>query len=152
MPTRGRGPSHQRSRRRRRRRRRRRSGGDAKGDVHPKETGRLREHVSMISVSANAATYHGSGGGGDGVGTPLLFALLRKVFKRRTPQPLHPYTHEIMTIFQYASAVVHPLSLRPLCPHPLSLAGIISSRVATVKPDVKTPADEFLLTLSISLT
>ncbi len=78
MPTKGRGPSHQRKRRggsRRSRRGRRSSGrgagregsgGDARGatgDIHPSEKGRLREHVSMISVSANAVTYHVVGGG-----------------------------------------------------------------------------------------
>ncbi len=69
MPTRGRGPSHQRDRReggRRDRREggrrgRRRSGGGAQRDRHAEETGRLREHVSMASVSATAATYHGGG-------------------------------------------------------------------------------------------
>jgi hypothetical protein len=76
MPIKGRGPSHQRRRRGGSRRSRRSSGrgaghesngGDARGatgDIHPSETGRLREH---------AATYH-VGGGGVGTAMPPTLA------------------------------------------------------------------------------
>jgi len=40
---------------------------------------RLREHVSMISVSANAATYHDSDDDDDDVDTAMLFTLIHKL-------------------------------------------------------------------------
>ncbi len=66
MPIRGRELSHQRDRREegrrdrreKSRRGRRRSDDDAQRDRHAEKTSRLREHVSMVSVSATAATYH----------------------------------------------------------------------------------------------
>ncbi len=80
MPTRDRGFSHQRDRReggRRNRREgsrrgRRRSGGGAQRNRHAEETSRLREHVSMVSVSATAATYHGGGWDGGATMSPTL--------------------------------------------------------------------------------
>jgi len=44
--------------RERSRRSRRDSNDDAKRNAHLKKISRLRKHVSMISVSVNAATYH----------------------------------------------------------------------------------------------
>ena len=55
--------NHQRNRRERSRRSRRdrhHSDDDAKKNIHLKKMSKLREHVSMISMSANAATYHDS--------------------------------------------------------------------------------------------
>jgi len=50
--------NHQRSRREKSRRSRRDSNDNVKRNAHLKKISRLRKHVSMISMSANAATYH----------------------------------------------------------------------------------------------
>ncbi len=81
MSIRDRELSHQRSRRRedrRSRRDRRCSDDDAKKDVHFKKTSRLRKHVSIISVSANAATYHDSNDDDD-VDTAMSFTLAHEL-------------------------------------------------------------------------
>jgi len=71
--------SHQRSRReesRRSRRYRHCSDDDVKKNVHLKKMSRLCKHVSMISVSANAATYHDSDDDDDDdVDTAMSFML-----------------------------------------------------------------------------
>ncbi len=74
--------SHQRSRReksRRSRRDRRHSDDDAKKNVHFKKMSRLHEHVSMISVSVNAATYHDSNDDNDDVDTVMSFMLAHEL-------------------------------------------------------------------------
>ncbi len=79
--------SHQRSRReksRRSRRDRRRSDDDVKRDVHLKKMSRLREHVSMISVSANAATYHDSDDDNDDVDTAMSLTLAHELTRITT--------------------------------------------------------------------
>ncbi len=70
--------SHQRSRRKKSRRDRCCSNDDAKKNVHFKKMSRLREHVSMISVSVNAATYHDSDDDDD-VDTAMSFTLAHKL-------------------------------------------------------------------------
>ncbi len=77
--------SHQRnkckeSRRSRRSRRRRRcSDDDAKKNVHLKKISKLREHVSMISMSMNAATYHDSDDDDDDVDTAMSLTLAHEL-------------------------------------------------------------------------
>ncbi len=74
--------NHQCSRRERSKRSRcckRCSNDDVKKNVHLKKMSRLREHVSMISVSANAATYHDSDDDDDDVDTAMLFTLIHKL-------------------------------------------------------------------------
>jgi len=74
--------SHQRSRRkksRRSRRDRRRNDNDAKKDVHFKKMSRLREHVNMISVSANTTTYHDSADDDDSVDTAMSLTLVHEL-------------------------------------------------------------------------
>jgi len=73
--------SHQRSRRKRSRRSRRDkccSNDDVKKNVHLKKMSRLREHVSMISVSANAAIYHDDDDDDD-VDTAMSFMLTHEL-------------------------------------------------------------------------
>jgi len=51
-----------------------------KKDVHLKKMSRLREHVSMISMSANAATYHDSDDDDDDdVDTAMSFMLTHEL-------------------------------------------------------------------------
>jgi len=50
-----------------------------KRNVHLKKMSRLREHVSMISMSANAATYHNSDDDDDDVDTAMLFMLAHEL-------------------------------------------------------------------------
>jgi len=72
--------NHQRNRRkksRRSRRDRRCSDNDVKKDVHLKKMSKLREHVSIISVSANAATYHDDDD--DDVDTAMSFTLTHEL-------------------------------------------------------------------------
>jgi len=49
-----------------------------KKNVHLKKMSRLREHVSMISMSANAATYHDSDDNDD-VDTAMSFMLVHEL-------------------------------------------------------------------------
>ncbi len=82
MSIRNRKFSHQRNRceeSRRSRRDRRCSNDDAKRNVHLKKTSRLHEHVSMISMSANAATYHDSDDNDDDVDTAMSFMLAHEL-------------------------------------------------------------------------
>jgi len=51
---------------------------DAKKNVHLKKMSRLREHVSIISMSMNAATYHDSDDDDD-VDTAMSFMLVHKL-------------------------------------------------------------------------
>jgi len=46
-----------------------------KKDVHFKKMSRLREHVSMISMSVNVATYHDSDDDDDDVNIAISFML-----------------------------------------------------------------------------
>jgi len=72
--------------RRRREGSRRSSGDDARKatrDVHLNEESRLREHVSMISVSANAATYHDDGDD-DEIDTAMSFTLAHELARITT--------------------------------------------------------------------
>jgi len=74
--------SHQYSRcekSRRSRRDRYRSDDDVKKNVHFKKMSRLREHVSIISVSTNAATYHDSDDDDDDVDTAMSFMLTHEL-------------------------------------------------------------------------
>ncbi len=74
--------NHQRSRRersRRSRRGRRCSDDDVKKNVHLKKTSRLREHVSMISMSMNAAIYHDNDDDDDDVDTAMSFILAHEL-------------------------------------------------------------------------
>jgi len=57
---------------------RRDSDDDAKKNVHLKKMSRLCEHVSMISMSMNAATYHDSNNDDD-VDTAMLFMLAHEL-------------------------------------------------------------------------
>jgi len=50
-----------------------------KKNIHLKKTSRLREYVSMISVSVNAATYHDSDDDDDDVDTAMSFTLAYKL-------------------------------------------------------------------------
>jgi len=52
---------------------------DTKRDVHLKKMSRLRKHVSMISVSANAATYHDSDDDDDDVDIAMSFMLTHEL-------------------------------------------------------------------------
>ncbi len=54
------------------------SNDDVKKDVHLKKISRLREHVSMISVSANAAIYHDDDDDDD-VDTAMSFMLTHEL-------------------------------------------------------------------------
>jgi len=74
--------SHQRNRReksRRSRRDRRCSNDNAKKNVHFKKMSKLHEHVSMISVSVNAATYHDSDDDDDDVDIAMSFMLTHEL-------------------------------------------------------------------------
>jgi len=57
------------------------SNDDVKRDVHLKKMSRLREHVSMISMSVNAATYYNSDDDDDDddVDTAMLFMLIHEL-------------------------------------------------------------------------
>jgi len=74
--------SHQHNRReenrrsRRSRRSKRHNDDDAKRNVHLKKMSRLRKHVSMISMSMNAATYHDSDDDDDDVDTIMSLMLI----------------------------------------------------------------------------
>ncbi len=46
-------------------------------NIHFKKTSRLRKHVSMISMSANAATYHDDDD--DDVDTAMSFTLIHEL-------------------------------------------------------------------------
>ena len=50
-----------------------------KKDVHLKKTSRLHEHVSMISMSVNAATYHDNNDDDDDVDTAMSLMLIHKL-------------------------------------------------------------------------
>ncbi len=50
-----------------------------KRNLHFKKINRLHEHVSMISVSANAATYHDSDDDDDDVDTAMSFTLTHEL-------------------------------------------------------------------------
>ncbi len=50
-----------------------------KRDVHLKKMSRLHKHVNMISVSANAATYHDSDDDDDDVDTVISFMLVHEL-------------------------------------------------------------------------
>jgi len=50
-----------------------------KKNIHLKKMSRLCKHVSMISVSANAATYHDSDDDDDDVDTAMSFTLAHKL-------------------------------------------------------------------------
>ncbi len=50
-----------------------------KKDVHLKKMSRLCKHVSMISMSANAATYHDSDDDDDDVDTAMSFMLTHEL-------------------------------------------------------------------------
>ncbi len=63
---------------RRSRRDRRCSDDDVMKNVHFKKMSRLRKHVSMISVSANAATYHDDDDDDD-VDTAMSFTLAHEL-------------------------------------------------------------------------
>ncbi len=52
---------------------------DAKKNVHLKKMSRLRKHVSMISMSMNAATYHDSDDDDDDVDTAMSFMLVHEL-------------------------------------------------------------------------
>ncbi len=68
------------SRRSRRSRRDRHCSDDnVKKNIHFKKMSKLREHVSMISVSVNAATYHDSNDDDDDVDTAMSFTLIHKL-------------------------------------------------------------------------
>jgi hypothetical protein len=77
--------SHQCSRRKKSRRSRRSkrdrccSDNNVKKNVHLKKMSRLREHVSIISVSANAATYHNSDDDDDDVDTAMSLMLIHEL-------------------------------------------------------------------------
>jgi len=74
--------NHQRSRReksRRSRHDRRCSDDDVKRNVHFKKISRFREHVSMISMSVNAATYHDSDDDDNDVDTAMSFILVHEL-------------------------------------------------------------------------
>ena len=74
--------SHQRNKHeesRRSKRDRRCNDNDVKRDVHLKKMSRLCKHVSMISMSANAATYHNSDDDDDDVDTAMSFTLTHKL-------------------------------------------------------------------------
>jgi hypothetical protein len=51
---------------------------NVKRNIHFKKMSRLREHVSMISVSANAATYHDDDDDDD-VDTVMSFMLIHEL-------------------------------------------------------------------------
>ena len=72
-----------RERSRRSRRDRRHSDDDVKKDVHLKKTSRLCKHVNMISVSANAATYHDDDDDDD-VDTAMSFTLAHELARITT--------------------------------------------------------------------
>ncbi len=74
--------SHQHSKReesRRSRRDRRCSDNNVKRNVHLKKMSRLCEHVSMISVSAHAATYYDSDDDDDDIDTAMSFILTHEL-------------------------------------------------------------------------
>jgi len=74
--------NHQRSKREESRRSRRDrccSNDDVKKNIHLKKMSRLRKHVSIISVSANAATYHDSDDDDDDVDTAMSFTLTHEL-------------------------------------------------------------------------
>ncbi len=50
-----------------------------KKDVHLKKMSKLHKHVSMILMSANAATYHDSDDDDDDVDTAMSFTLTHKL-------------------------------------------------------------------------
>ncbi len=50
-----------------------------KKNVHFKKMSRLREHVSMISISANAATYHDSDDDNDDVDIAMSLTLTHEL-------------------------------------------------------------------------
>jgi len=50
-----------------------------KKNVHFKKMSRLREHVSMISMSANAATYHDSNDDNDDVDIAMSLTLTHEL-------------------------------------------------------------------------
>jgi len=50
-----------------------------KRNVHLKKMSRLRKHVSMISMSANAATYHDDDDDDDDVDTVMSFTLTHEL-------------------------------------------------------------------------
>jgi len=52
---------------------------DVKKDVHLKKTSRLCKHVSMISVSVNADTYHDDDDDDDDVDTAMSFTLAHEL-------------------------------------------------------------------------
>ncbi len=52
---------------------------DAKRNVHLKKMSRLRKHISMISMSANAATYHDNDDDDNNVDTAMSFMLTHKL-------------------------------------------------------------------------
>jgi len=64
---------------RRSRRDRRCSNDDAKKDVHLKKMSKLHKHVSMISVSANAVTYHDNNDDDDDVDIAMSFTLAHEL-------------------------------------------------------------------------
>jgi len=55
------------------------SNNNMKKNVHFKKMSRLHEHVSMISVSMNAATYHDSDDDNDDVDTAMSFTLTHEL-------------------------------------------------------------------------
>ncbi len=73
--------NHQRSRREESRRSRHDKccSDDAKKNVHLKKMSRLRKHVSMISMSMNAATYYDSDDDDDDVDTAMSFMLVHEL-------------------------------------------------------------------------
>jgi len=50
-----------------------------KRNVHFKKMNKLHEHVSMISMSANAVTYHDSNNNNNDVNIAMLFMLTHKL-------------------------------------------------------------------------
>ncbi len=50
-----------------------------KKNVHFKKMSRLHEHVSLISMSANAATYHDSDDNDDDVDIAMSFTLIHEL-------------------------------------------------------------------------
>jgi len=74
--------NHQHNRReesRRSRRNRCHSNDDVKRNVHLKKMSKLHEHVSIISMSVNAATYYDSDDDDDDVDTTMSFTLTYKL-------------------------------------------------------------------------
>ncbi len=77
--------NHQRSKCKRSRRSKRSrydkccSDDNVKRNVHLKKMSRFREHVSMISMSVNAATYHDNNDDDDDVDTAMSLMLIHKL-------------------------------------------------------------------------